>query len=93
MKLSKKEWLIFGTYCNIDVHTEEVIIKNLKFKFNKNILENLFNLVNLLNLLDAKKYNLNFKLYNENGILNIEIDTIIEKYIFKDVSIINLSIS
>ena len=93
MKISASEWLIFGTYIHIDVNTSEVIIKNLKFKFNKNIQENLFNLVNLLNVISAKKYNLNFKLYNENNILNIEIDTIIEKYIFKDVSIINLSIS
>lgn len=93
MKLSKSEWLIFGTYINIDINNSEVVIKNLKFKFNKNIQENLFNLVNLLNVINAKKYNLNFKLYNENGILNIEIDTILEKYIFTDVSIINLSIS
>lgn len=93
MRISASEWLIFGTYIYIDVNTSEVIIKNLKFKFNKNIQENLFNLVNLLNVISSKKYNLNFKLYNENGILNIEIDTILEKYIFKDVSIINLSIS
>lgn len=92
MKVSVSEWLIYGKYINVDVKNEIITIKNLKFKFNIDSYKNLFNLINLLNFIDKKGYNLNFKLYTENAILNIEIDTIIEKYIFKDVSIINLSI-
>lgn len=92
MRVSVSEWLIYGKYINIDVKNEIIIIKNLKFKFNIDSYKNLFNLINLLNFIDKKGYNLNIRLYHENGILNFEIDTIIEKYIFKDVSIINLSI-
>lgn len=92
MRVSVSEWLIYGKYINVDVKNEIVVIKNLKFKFNIDSYKNLFNLINLLNFIDKKGYNLNIRLYSENNILNIEIDTIIEKYIFKDVSIINLSI-
>ena len=92
MRVSVSEWLIYGKYINVDVKNEIIIIKNLKFKFNIDSYKNLFNLINLLNFIDKKGYNLNIRLYSENNILNIEIDTIIEKYIFKDVSIINLSI-
>lgn len=93
MRVSVCEWLIFGSYINVDVKNEIVMIKNLKFKFNIDSYKNLFNLINLLNFIDKKGYNLNVRLYSENSLLNIEIDTILEKYIFKDVSIINLSIS
>jgi len=93
MRVSISEWLIYGKYINVDVKNEIIIIKNLKFKFNIDSYKNLFNLINLLNFIDKKGYNLNIRLYLENNILNIEIDTIIEKYIFTDVSIINLSIS
>lgn len=92
MRVSVSEWLIYGKYINVNVKNEIIIIKNLKFKFNIDSYKNLFNLINLLNVIDKKGYNLNIRLYSENNILNIEIDTIIEKYIFKDVSIINLSI-
>lgn len=92
MRVSVSEWLIYGKYINVDVKNEIIIIKNLKFKFNIDSYKNLFNLINLLNVIDKKGYNLNVNLYSKNDILNIEIDTIIEKYIFKDVSIINLSI-
>lgn len=93
MKVSKSEWLIFGKYINIDVNTSEVIIKNLKFKFTEKIQENLFNLVNLLNVIDVKRYNLNVRLYTENNVLNLEIDVITEKYIFKNLELVNLSIN
>lgn len=93
MKLSKKEWLICSKYINIDVNTSEVIIKNLKFKFTEKIQENLFNLVNVLNVIDTKGYNLNIRLYTENNVLNLEIDVITEKYIFKNLELVNLSIS
>lgn len=92
MRVSVSEWLIYGKYINVDVKNEIIIIKNLKFKFNIDSYKNLFNLINLLNVIDKKGYNLNVNLYSKNDILNIEMDTIIEKYIFKDVSIINLSI-
>jgi hypothetical protein len=92
MRVSVSEWLIYGKYINVDVKNEIITIKNLKFKFNIDSYKNLFNLINLLNVIDKKGYNLNVNLYSKNDILNIEIDTIIEKYIFKDVSIINLSI-
>jgi hypothetical protein len=93
MKVSKREWLICGKYINIDVNTSEVIIKNLKFKFTEKIQENLFNLVNVLNVIDAKGYNLNVRLYTENNVLNLEIDVITEKYIFKNLELVNLSIN
>ena len=92
MRVSVSEWLIYGKYINVDVKNEIIIIKNLKFKFNIDSYKNLLHLINLLNVIDKKGYNLNVNLYSKNDILNIEIDTIIEKYIFKDVSIINLSI-
>lgn len=93
MKLSKKEWLIFNKYVNININTGEIIISNLKVKFTKNITENLLNLVNTLNIIDAKEYNLNVRLYSENNNLNLEIDIITEKIIFKNLELVNLSIN
>ena len=93
MKISASEWLIFKKYVNVNVNTGEVIISNLKVKFTKNITENLLNLVNTLNIIDVKGYNLNVRLYSENNILNLEIDVITEKYIFKNLELVNLSIN
>ena len=94
MKLSRKEWLIFGVYCNINVHTGEVIIKNLKFKFNENAQKNLYNLIKLLDYIDKKGYSLNVRLYSDFNKLNVSVeveDT--EKYVFKDVYITSLIIN
>ena len=94
MKLSKKEWLIFGVYCNINVITGEVIIKNLKFKFNENAQKNLYNLIKLLDYIDKKGYSLNVRLYHEFNKLNFSVEIAeAEKYIFKDVYITSLMIN
>ena len=94
MKLSRKEWLIFGVYCNINVHTGEVILKNLKFKFNENSQKNLYRLIELLDYIDKKEYSLNAKLYNEFNKLNFSVEIAeAEKYIFKDVYITSLIIN
>ena len=58
MKLSRKEWLIFGVYININLTSGEVILKNLKFKFNENAQKNLYNLIKLLDYIDKKGYSL-----------------------------------
>ncbi len=94
MKISKKEWLIFGVYVNINVNNGEIIIKNLKFKFNENAQENLYNLIKLLDYIDKKGYSLNVRLYHEFNKLNFSVEiTDIEKYIFKDVYITSLMIN
>ena len=94
MKLSRKEWLIFGVYCNINVHTGEVIIKNLKFKFNENAQKNLYNLIKLLDYIDKKGYSLNVRLYSDFNKLNVSVEVAdTEKYVFKDVYITSLIIN
>lgn len=94
MKLNKKEWLIFGTYCNIDAHTGEVIIGTLKFKFNNDAQKNLYNLMKILDYIDEKGYNLNAKIESYFSKINLTFNiSLTEKYIIKDIYITSLVIN
>ena len=85
MKISKKEWLIFGCYVSVK-ENGEIIIKNLKFKFNENAKNNINQFIQVIDIIDNKGYNLNARIISEFNKIHLIIETVTEKFIFKDTS-------
>ena len=94
MKLGKNEWLVFGVYCKVDTFTGDVIIQNLKFKFNEKPRKNIENLIEILDYIDEKGYSLNVRMYNEFSKINLNFEiSLTKKFIIKDIYITSLMIN